>query len=201
MVHIGLSREEINRISSLIAKLDAQPLSDNADRRVHPRIDFAHAMWLNLPTEPGAPWVHIFSRNPLHRRHSPSSPANFSTSTSSPFHAVLSHELQENTPLLVLAKVCFCRNVEMDVQEVGLAFTAVEYDPERTRHVPARWMSMVLQSDWLARRKAAITPRRLQLITIYIYSQTWTGAHAPQPSSSSPQLPHFPLPPPPLFSR
>jgi hypothetical protein len=152
MVHIGLSREEITHISALIAKLDAQPLSDNADRRIHPRIDFSHPMWLNLPTEPGAPWVHIYSRN--------LSTGGLSFLSRKLFYVnqqlVISHELMENTPLLVLATVCFCRNVEMNVQEVGLVFTAIEYDPDRTRHVPARWMSMVLQSDWLARRKSAL---------------------------------------------
>ncbi len=154
MVHIGLSRDEIEHIGELIARLDAQPLGEGADRRVHPRIDFSHPMWLNLPTEPGAPWVHIFSRN--------LSTGGLSFLSRKLFYVdqqlVISHELKENTPLLVLAKVCFCRSVEMDVQEVGLVFSAIEYDPERSRRVPARWMSMVLQSDWLARRKSATSP-------------------------------------------
>ncbi len=125
MYHIGLSREEIEHVGHLIAKLDAQPLAEDADRRVHPRIDFSHPMWLNLPSEPGAPWVHILSRN--------LSTGGLSFLTRKLFymnqHLVISHELNENTPLLVLAKVCFCRSVKMGIQEVGLAFGAIEYDP------------------------------------------------------------------------
>jgi PilZ domain len=151
MFHIGLSRDEIEHIQQIIARLDAEPQGESADRRVHPRIDFSHAMWLNLPTEPGAPWVHIFSRN--------LSTGGLAFLTRKLFyvgqHLVISHELKENTPLLVLAKVCFTRIVEDGIQEVGLIFSAIEYDPQCQRHIPARWMSMVLQSDWIARKKNA----------------------------------------------
>ena len=149
MYHIGLSREEIDHVQHLIARLDAEPAGAAADRRVHPRIDFAHPMWLNLPTEQGAPWVHIFSRN--------LSTGGLAFLTRKIFyvdqHLVISHELKENTPLLVLAKVCFCRTIDTKIHEVGLAFTAIEYDPERQRRIPSRWLATVVQSDWLARKK------------------------------------------------
>jgi len=148
--HIGLSREEVDRIEQLIAKLDAQPAGEAADRRVHPRIDFSHPMWLNLPTEAGAPWVHIFSRNLSTGGLAFLSRKLFYVEQ----HLIISHELKENTPLLVLAKVCFCRTVDKGIQEVGLAFSAIEYDPDRQRRIPARWLSTVVQSDWLARKKA-----------------------------------------------
>jgi hypothetical protein len=147
--HIGLSREEVDRVQHIIAKLDAVPAGAEADRRIHPRIDFSHPMWLNLPTEPGAPWVHIYSRN--------LSTGGLAFLTRKIFyvdqHLIISHELKENTPLLVLAKVCFCRNIDATFYEVGLAFTAIEYDPDRQRRIPSRWLATVVQSDWLARKK------------------------------------------------
>ncbi|HUO09806.1 MAG TPA: PilZ domain-containing protein [Phycisphaerae bacterium] len=149
MHHIGLSREEIDHVQSLIDRLDGQPAGAEADRRVHPRIDFAHAMWLNLPTEPGAPWVHIFSRNLSTGGLAFLSRRIFYVDQ----HLVISHELKEHTPLLVLASVCFCRKVDNAIYEVGLAFKAIEYDPERQRRIPSRWLATVVQSDWLARRK------------------------------------------------
>src|SRR5271157_4502998 len=125
VLHIGLSREEIDHVQSLNDRLDAQPAGEGADRRVHPRIDFSHAMWLNLPTEPGAPWIHIFSRNLSTGGLAFLSRRIFYVDQ----HLVISHELKENTPLLVLASVCFCRKVDSTIHEVGLALKAIEYDP------------------------------------------------------------------------
>lgn len=152
MFHIGLSRDEIQHIQQLIAKLDAQAPGPGADRRVHPRIDFSHPMWLNLPTEAGRPWVHIYSRN--------LSTGGLSFLTRKLFYVgqnlVISHELNESTPLLVLAKVCFCRTIELGIMEVGLSFQTVQPDPDRERRVPGAWLSLVLQNDWLARQKHPI---------------------------------------------
>ena len=149
MHHIGLSREEIERVQKIIAHLDAQPLTEGADRRINPRIDFSHPMWLNLPTEPGKPWVHVFSRN--------LSTTGLSFLTRKLFyvgqHLVISHELKEDKPLLVLCRVCFCRPIELGIQEVGLAFSAVEPDPLKERRIPGQWLTTVLQNDWLARQK------------------------------------------------
>lgn len=149
MYHIGLSRQEVEHLEALIARLDAQAGNDYDDKRIHPRIDFSHPMWLNLPTEPGQPWVHIYSRN--------LSTGGLSFLTRNLFyadqHLVISHELNENVPLLVLCRVCFCRTIDLGIQEVGLAFVKVAADPGRQRNVPPEWMSIVLQGDWLARRK------------------------------------------------
>ena len=59
MKHIGLTRQEIEHLQTLIARLDAQTPSAESERRTNPRIDFAHPMWLNLPGEPGQPWIHV----------------------------------------------------------------------------------------------------------------------------------------------
>src|SRR6476646_2702039 len=63
VIHIGLSRDETLEVVDLIHQLDGAPPSSAADRRIRPRIDFCHPMWINLPTEPGQPWIHVFSRN------------------------------------------------------------------------------------------------------------------------------------------
>jgi hypothetical protein len=147
--HIGLSRHEIEHLETLIAKLDAKAGTTYDDRRVHPRIDFSHPMWLNLPGEPGQPWVHIYSRN--------LSTGGLSFLSRNLFyagqHLVISHELNEAMPLLVLCKVCFCRTIDLGIQEVGLAFVTVTSDPGRQRNVPAEWTTLVMQGDWLARSK------------------------------------------------
>lgn len=149
MSHIGLSRQEIEYLQTLITRLDAQDPGPGADRRVRPRIDFTHPLWLNLPTEPGQPWVHILSRN--------LSTGGLAFLTRQIFyvnqHLVISHELNEKEPLMVLARVCFCRPVDMTVFEVGLAFITVEKDPQRERKVPAHWLHQVVKQDWLARQK------------------------------------------------
>jgi hypothetical protein len=150
--HIGLSRQEVEHLQRLITKLDAEAGTQYDDRRIHPRIDFSHPMWLNLPTEAGQPWVHIYSRN--------LSTGGLSFLTRNLFyrdqHLVISHELNENVPLLVLCRVCFCRTIDLGVQEVGLAFIKVIADLNRRRNVPPEWATLVLQGDWLARRKGPL---------------------------------------------
>ena len=151
MYHIGLTRSEIEHLQALIAKLDAQSAGQYEDQRVHPRIDFSHPMWLNLPSEPGQPWVHVYSRN--------LSTGGLAFLTRNLFyadqHMVISHELNELTPLLVLCKVCFSRTIDMGIQEVGLEFVSVRSDPHRERHIPGDWLKQIMQSDHLARRKNA----------------------------------------------
>jgi hypothetical protein len=155
MGHIGLSREELDYMQTLIARLDAQEPGAGSERRVRPRIDFSHPLWLNMPTEPGKPWVHILSRN--------LSTGGLAFLTRQIFyvnqHLVISHELNEKEPLLVLSRVCFCRPVDMRVFEVGLAFVAVEKDPQRVRKVPAHWLHQVMRTDWLARQKLTAVVR------------------------------------------
>ena len=149
MKHIGLTRMEIEHLQSLIARLEANETSTHADRRVHPRIDFKHPMWLNLPTETGQPWIHVYSRN--------LSTGGLSFLTRAIFYAdqrvVIAHELNEITSMLVLCRVCYCRTIDLGVQEVGLAFITVKADPLHKREIPDEWRSQILQDDPLARRK------------------------------------------------
>ena len=149
MQYIGLTRQEIEHLQEVIAKLDAQSPATGADRRVHPRIDFAHPMWLNLPGEPGRPWVHVYSRN--------LSTGGLGFLTRNLFyadqHVVIAHELNELTPMLVLCKVCFCRPIDLGIMEVGLAFISVHADPYAKREIPAEWLMRVLENDQLSRRK------------------------------------------------
>ena len=149
MFHIGLSRDEIHRVQQIIARLDAKPISAQADRREHPRIDFNHPLWLNLPTEPGKPWVHIFSRNLSTSGLAFLSRKIFYVGQ----HLVISHELMESCSQLVLARVCFCRSVTAGIQEVGLTFAVTQKDPDKLRNIPVPWLALVLQNDWLARQK------------------------------------------------
>jgi hypothetical protein len=149
MYHIGLTRQEIEHLQQIVAKLDAQGPSEAADRRVFPRIDFSRPMWLNLPTEPGRPWVHVYSRN--------LSTGGLAFLSRNLFyadqHLIISHELNEMCPMLVLCRVCFCRPIDLGIMEVGLAFVAVKVDPECRREIPPEWLSRVLQKDALTRRK------------------------------------------------
>src|ERR1051325_1204570 len=112
MQHIGLTRQEIERLETLIARLDAQLPDYAADRREHPRIDFCHPMWLNIPSDPSNPWIHVYSRN--------LSTGGLGFLTRHLFyanqHVIISHELKEDIPLLVLCRVCFCRTIDMGVQ-------------------------------------------------------------------------------------
>jgi len=147
--HIGLSHDEVERIERLISQLDAQPPSAAACRREYPRVDFRHPLWLNLPTEPGRPWIHIYSRNLSTSGLAFLSKKLFYVDQ----HLIISHELMESCPQLVLARVCFCRTVENDIQEVGISFVVSQKDPERLRQIPTTWLALVLQNDWLARQK------------------------------------------------
>ncbi len=151
MNHIGLTRKEIEHLQTLIARLDAETPADAVDRRTFPRVDFCHALWLNLPTQAGQPWVHVYSRN--------LSTGGLSFLTRGLFyhqqHVVISHELNERTSVMALCRVCFCRAVELPIQEVGLAFVTALPDPGRDRAIPPEWHEIVRRNDWLARK----TPR------------------------------------------
>jgi hypothetical protein len=152
---IGLTQQEIQHLQELIARLDAQAPATPDDRRQHPRIDFSHPMWLNLPAEPGAPWVHVYSRN--------LSTGGLGFLTRHLFyagqHLVIAHELAEFAPMLVLCRVCFCRAIDMGVMEVGLAFVSALADPEGRRQIPAEWLARVYRADSLARQKTpALVP-------------------------------------------
>ncbi len=115
MHHTGLNRDDVEQLSAIIARLDAKANHDYDDRRQHPRIDFSHPMWLNLPAAPGQPWVHVYSRN--------LSTSGLAFLTRALFyagqHLVISHELKEQTPMLVLCEVCYCRPVTFGIQEVS----------------------------------------------------------------------------------
>ncbi|HEY4329066.1 MAG TPA: PilZ domain-containing protein [Phycisphaerae bacterium] len=152
MHHLGLTRQEIDNLQQLIARLDAQEArqaSEGADRRIHPRIDFCHPMWINLPAELRQPWIHVYSRN--------LSTGGISFLARNMFyvdqHLVIAHELNEFKPMLVLSRVRFCRNIKGGIMEIGLTFVASQADPEGHREIPAEWLSRILQTDWLVRRK------------------------------------------------
>ncbi len=148
MLHIGLTSQEIAHLEQIIARLDAQGPSEGSDRRIHPRIDFAHPMWINLPADAGRPWVHVYSRNLSTGGVSFLSRTLFYTGQ----NLVISHELNEMVAMLVLCRVCFCRTIDLGVQEVGMAFVAARADPHRSRDIPTEWMARVLQNDALSRR-------------------------------------------------
>ena len=152
MKHIGLTRQEIEHLQALIARLDSQDDSPSSDRRVNPRIDFAQPMWLNLPCESGQPWIHVYSRN--------LSTGGLSFLTRAIFYSdqqvVIAHELNETTSMLVLCRVCFCRTIDLGVQEVGLAFVTAKSDPQHKREIPEEWRARILDADPLARRKYPI---------------------------------------------
>jgi hypothetical protein len=151
--HIGLTRTEIEHLQKVIARLDAQAPADAEDQRVHPRIDFSQPMWLNLPAESGQPWMHVYSRN--------LSTGGLSFLTRNIFyadqHLVISHDLNELAPMLVLCRVCFCRPIDLGIMEVGLEFISAQADPECRREIPVEWLTRLLQKDWLTRRKFPLT--------------------------------------------
>jgi len=150
--HIGLTRQEIQHLEQVILRLDAQGPSEGVDRRVHPRIDFAHPMWINVPADPAQPWVHVYSRN--------LSTGGLSFLTRNIFytgqHLIISHELNEMVAMLVLCRVCYCRTIDLGVQEVGMAFVAARADPNRAREIPPEWLARVLENDALSRRSFPI---------------------------------------------
>lgn len=149
MIHIGLSREETLEIEELIASLDAAAPSSDADRRIRPRIDFCQPMWINLPTEAGQPWIHVFSRNlstgglAFLARH------QFSIDD----YLVISHHLNEGLPQLALCCVKFMRGVTDSIFEIGLEFQAIAPDPGSQRQIPPRWTSMILRNTWITRTR------------------------------------------------
>jgi hypothetical protein len=149
MHHIGLTQAEIEHLQQIIARLDAQVTAEQQDRRVHPRIDFSRPMWLNLPAEAGQPWVHVYSRN--------LSTGGLAFLTRHIFyagqHLVISHELNEMAPMLVLGRVCFCRPIDLGIMEVGLAFVMAKADPDCRREIPTEWLDRILKNDAVMRRK------------------------------------------------
>ena len=149
MQPIGLTQQEIACLQQIIAQLDAQSPDTPEDRRVHPRVDFNHPMWLNIPSESGCPWVHVYSRN--------LSTSGLSFLTRHLFytgqHLIIAHELAEFSPMLVLCRVCFCRSIDLGVMEVGLAFVSALADPAGRRQIPADWLARALRADPLARQK------------------------------------------------
>ena len=152
MNHIGLTRKEIEHLQQIITRLDARPPGPGSERRVHPRIDFAQPMEVNLPAEQGSPWIHVYSRN--------LSTGGLSFLTRYLFyadqHLVISHELNERSCMLVLCRVLYCRPIDLGVQEVGLTFVAAQADPGRRREIPDVWRMRVLENDWMTRRKAPV---------------------------------------------
>ena len=149
MKHIGVSPSDIEQVRRIVARLDAQADGPDADRRVHPRINFAHPMWLNLPASLGKPWVHVFSRN--------LSTGGLAFLTRHIFYSgqylIIAHQLNENCPQLVLCKVGFVRTVSMGIMEIGLIFQTALADPDNRRIVPSEWTTLVLRNDWLARHE------------------------------------------------
>ena len=151
MEHIGLSHEELDRVKQVIAELDAQPPGAAADRRVYPRIDFTHTMWLNLPDDPAVPWVHVLSRNLSTSGLAFVSRRSFALGS----FAVVLHHLSEKNNQLALACVKFCRQVDSTLFETGLEFRAAINDPKNERAIPAHWKALILRARW---NHAAQTP-------------------------------------------
>ncbi len=150
MQSIGLTLHEIQHLQGIIGRLDAATAAagnHDADRRIHPRIDFAHPMWLMIPSDPDKKWLYVYSRN--------LSTGGLSFLSRNLFHAgqyvVVSHELAEAATMLVLCRVCYCRPIDLGVQEVGLAFVTARADPGARRDVPADWYARAFDGDALAR--------------------------------------------------
>jgi len=150
VIHIGLSQQETVDIMDLIAHLDAAPAPAEANRRSRPRMDFCHPMWMNLPTEPGQPWIHVFSRN--------LSTTGLAFLVRRPFaideYLVIAHHLNEGLAQLALCNVKYCRPVTAAVFEVGLEFQAMAPDPDNMRRIPARWTALVHRNTWISRTRA-----------------------------------------------
>lgn len=139
MHYIGLTRQEIEHLQEVIARLEAQAPAGAEDRRVNPRIDFTHSIWLNLPSERGRPWMHVYSRN-LSTGGLGFLSRNLMYTGQ---HVVIAHELNELTPMLVLSRVCYCRPVDLGIFEVGLAFVAARPDLHEKREMPVEWLLWV----------------------------------------------------------
>jgi hypothetical protein len=149
VIHIGLSREETVQVEQVIAQLDAAPHNSAADRRVRPRIDFCHPMWINLPTEPGQPWIHVFSRNLSTGGLAFLARREFAMEE----YMVISHHLNEGVPQLALCCVKFSRAVTDGIFEVGLEFQAIAPDVDNLRHIPSRWTALILRNTWISRTR------------------------------------------------
>ncbi len=150
MIHIGLSREETQQVESVIAQLDAAPASSAADRRVRPRIDFCHPMWINLPTESGQPWIHVFSRNLSTGGLAFLARREFALEE----YLVISHHLNVGFPQLALCCVKFSRAVAEGIFEIGLEFQAIAPDTDNLRQIPPRWTSLILRNTWISRTRS-----------------------------------------------
>jgi hypothetical protein len=147
MQHIGITRQEIQKIAALIAELDSAPLSAGAERRERPRIDYAHPMWLCVPEDTARTWSHVHSRN--------LSTGGLAFLTRNNFlvgqHVVISHLVGERTPQLVLAGIRFARAVNASISEVGVEFLASIADPRQLRQIPAEWVEFALKASWQAK--------------------------------------------------
>ena len=152
MQSIGLTLQEIQHLQTVIARLDAAAAANgdhSAERRIHPRIDFAKPMWMLVPTDPDQKWTYVYSRN--------LSTGGLSFLSRNLFYAgqyvVISHELGESAAMLVLCRICFCRPIDLGVQEVGLAFVTAKADPGTRRDVPSEWRARALEADWMTQSK------------------------------------------------
>lgn len=161
VIHIGLSRDETQQVVDLIQQLDAAADPAAANQRLSPRADFCHPMWLNIPMEPGTPWVHVFSRNLssgglsfLSRRDFPQDQC-----------LILSHALDADDPQLALCAVRFNRQITNSIFEIGLEFLARMPDPDVKRVIPQRWLSIIDRNAWAvqhgAGRPASKAPARV----------------------------------------
>lgn len=144
MPHIGITRQEVQKIAAIIAELDAAPLSAAADRRERPRIDYAHPMWLCLPEDPNRTWTHVHSRNLSTGGLAFLTRNTLLTGQS----VVMSHLVGERTPQLVLATIRFIRAVNPSISEVGIEFLASVPDPRQARNIPADWIQHALRASW-----------------------------------------------------
>ena len=150
MIHIGLSREETLEVEELIHQLDGASPNGAADRRVRPRVDFCQPMWINLPTEAGQPWIHVFSRNLSTGGLAFLARRQFATDD----YLVIAHHLNESLPQLALCCVKYSRVVTESIFEVGLEFQAMAPDPDNARIIPPRWMSLVMRNMWISRTRS-----------------------------------------------
>ena len=99
------------------------------------------------------PWVYVYSRN--------LSTGGLSFLSRELFYSgqyvVISHELGEAATMLVLCRVCYCRPIDLGVQEVGLAFVTAKADPGNKREIPDDWRKRALEADGMSRGKVLAT--------------------------------------------
>jgi hypothetical protein len=152
MNNITLSRQETARIAQLLEELDAALASDSeaaawAERRLRPRIDFAHPMSIRLSLEEGQPWIEVFSRN--------LSTGGLAFLAKQPFakdsFLILAHHLNEGADQLALCRITFCRPIESAYYEIGVTFEAIVPDENSRRIIPSEWHSKVLRTTWVTR--------------------------------------------------